>query len=606
MIRFVLIALVFGGLAWSADSTLPEVHSVEAGEQFVTVRSSGISLHYLGRLQTAPVPTEKTREFVFRIPRHPEPASGRHARIPVDVAGVFLNGIPIYNQFEAVSWNAANIWHYDPVAMNNDASHPAEGSLERTAAETGSKSPLLGFALDGYPVYGPWYEGRRMRPGYRLRQISRRESLPDGKQLTPEQYGPEVDASAPLGTFAEDYEYVAGAGDLDEFNGRFAKTPEYPGGTYAYFLASGEDGRLAYPYLIGPRFYGQVNVGAPAFHEIGRQRIVLRADTPRLTAGLAVRFQLEATDTAGEAIRDFEFVHEKPIHLMVVSADLEEFAHIHPELTAADSYEVSYTFAHGGSYRFWADYSLPGEAPRVESFDVTVDGPPRPAVRLVGSALTGTAGTLRVQVVPAKPLRAGEDIPITLKLSGAEQLVPYLGAWAHVVIVSEDLKTFAHAHPLETAVTMSAVHTHVVAGPPPGEVRIVTSFPHAGLYKLWAQFQLENEVLTLPFVLRVAGSAAKTMQTKTPATPLGAVKIAVSQRGYEPARLELPAGKPITLAFVRDSSPGCGSEVVFPALGIRRALPPGQTVLVELPAQAGGQIAFSCGMGMFKGVIVAR
>ena len=54
----------------------------------------------------------------------------------------------------------------------------------------------------------------------------------------PGQYGPDVSASDPAGTFMEDYEYRAGSGDLDEFNGRFAITPEYPAGTYAYFLST--------------------------------------------------------------------------------------------------------------------------------------------------------------------------------------------------------------------------------------------------------------------------------------------------------------------------------------------------------------------------------
>ena len=48
-----------------------------------------------------------------------------------------------------------------------------------------------------------------------------------------------------------------GAGDLDEHNGRFAVTPEFPEGTYAYFLATADDGRMEYPYLIGPTYKGE-------------------------------------------------------------------------------------------------------------------------------------------------------------------------------------------------------------------------------------------------------------------------------------------------------------------------------------------------------------
>jgi hypothetical protein len=61
-----------------------------------------------------------------------------------------------------------------------------------------------------------------------------------------------------LGYYAEDYEYVKGLGDLDEHNGRFAVTPEYPNGTYAYYVTINADGSSAYPYTLGPTYYGVV------------------------------------------------------------------------------------------------------------------------------------------------------------------------------------------------------------------------------------------------------------------------------------------------------------------------------------------------------------
>jgi plastocyanin domain-containing protein len=124
------------------------------------------------------------------------------------------------------------------------------------------------------------------------------------------------------------------------------------------------------------------------------------------------------------------------------------------------------------------------------------------------------------------------------------------------------------------------------------------------LYKLWAQFQQSGKVLTVPFVVDAA--AAAPAATAAEIIPEGAIRILVTQHGYQPARLEVPAGKPLTLAITRTSEPNCGSEIVFPSLKIREALPLGRTVLVQLPAQEAGEIAFSCGMGMFRGMIVAR
>lgn len=92
---------------------------------------------------------------------------------------------------------------------------------------------LLGWAFDGFPIYGPsgfsdaWdqeSEVRELRTSYQLKSGDR-PSPPDGP-------GEEYD-----GTFGLDYEYIAGSGDLDECNGRFGVTPEYPQGTYYYVVS---------------------------------------------------------------------------------------------------------------------------------------------------------------------------------------------------------------------------------------------------------------------------------------------------------------------------------------------------------------------------------
>jgi hypothetical protein len=377
--------------------------------------------------------------------------------VPTDVIGAFVNGLPIYNQFEALSWNGANLWHYDAVALSKA---PA-GLLEHLIPNGTKHSPLIGFALDGFPVYGP----SGYVSSYRLRTITQRRTWPDGTQLTPEQYGPDVTPTNPLGTYAEDYEYVAGSGDLDEFNGRFVKTAEYPEGTYAYFMTNDGEGKLAFPYLIGPRFYGHVPQPTIPWYAIGTG---LSASVRQIRAGQAVTFRIETA-------RHFEYVHERPVHFLIASEDLMEFAHIHPELTAEDSYQVSWTFAHGGRYRIWLDYSLPGEAPRVDPFDVTVAGAPRVTEEPAQSS------SLCVKLNAAKPLRAGVDIPITLSLSGeTESLQPYLGAWAHVIVIGEHWRSFAHAHPVEQTPGFSFAHTHAIAGPAPGEIHIVTNFPWRG------------------------------------------------------------------------------------------------------------------------------
>ena len=95
-----------------------------------------------------------------------------------------------------------------------------------------------------------------MRSGYQLRNITARTHHADGTDVDD---GPVVGGNYFLGYFREDYEWTQGPGPeyLDEHNGRFCITPEYPNGTYAYFATVDENWNSAYPYAVGPTFYGQ-------------------------------------------------------------------------------------------------------------------------------------------------------------------------------------------------------------------------------------------------------------------------------------------------------------------------------------------------------------
>lgn len=78
------------------------------------------------------------------------------------------------------------------------------------------------------------------------------------------------------------------------------------------------------------------------------------------------------------------------------------------------------------------------------------------------------------------------------------------------------------------------------------------------------------------------------------------------EKGYRPARLTARAGSPVRVTFLRNETAGCSKEVVFPGLGIRRALPTGERVTIDLPPLAAGIVPFTCGMGMLKGGIDVR
>jgi plastocyanin domain-containing protein len=83
------------------------------------------------------------------------------------------------------------------------------------------------------------------------------------------------------------------------------------------------------------------------------------------------------------------------------------------------------------------------------------------------------------------------------------------------------------------------------------------------------------------------------------------VEVVVDQ-AYQPSRIEVAPGERVRLRFVRRGYGGCTREVVFPTLGLRRELPTGQPVVVELPALPAGETPFQCGMNMVRGVVVVR
>ena len=110
----------------------------------------------------------------------------------------------------------------------------------------------------------------------------------------------------------------------------------------------------------------------------------------------------------------------------------------------------------------------------------------------------------------------------------------------------------------------------------------MTSFPAAGLYKLWVQFRVAGKVKTLPFVARV--EAATGNRSARAQIPGDAIQIRITPGGFEPPRIEIPAGKGMTLAFLRSGAPNCGGKVVFPDLGLSREVPLGGVAVVEIPA----------------------
>ena len=116
--------------------------------------------------------------------------------------------------------------------------HGLPTGLMRQANISGREMQLIGWASDGFPVYSKFGRSDAMNAASALRVMNpsfRMKANPDA--------GRPAISLIPMGAFGQDYEYVAGLGDLDECNGRFDVTPEFPKGIYHYYATD------AYPYV---------------------------------------------------------------------------------------------------------------------------------------------------------------------------------------------------------------------------------------------------------------------------------------------------------------------------------------------------------------------
>ncbi len=357
-------------------------------------------------------------------------------------------------------------------------------------------------------------------------------------------------------------------------------------------------------------------------------RAEFKTEPANIEAGKETKLIFTVKDKQGAVVKDLPLVHEKPMHLLAVSRDLAEFYHIHPEPQADGSYAVAHTFPNGGTYRLYADFTPKDSKQVVEQIDLKVAGAERAKVALTpDTKFEKAVDGLKIVMKPQGEIKAGNELMLEFAAfdektnKPATDLQNYLGELAHFVIISEDMQDFVHAHPMSKSEHDSMKKTdagdHKADGHTHGtekvetksesqsEVAAHTAFPRSGLYKIWAQFQRDDQIITVPFTVNVKADNQKA-EIKAANVPAGAVKVTVSKNGYEPSEIKLEKGKPVKLAFYRAAAENCGGEVVFSKLNITRKLPVGETVLVEFTPEEAGEISFACGMNMMKGKVLVQ
>ena len=213
--------------------------------------------------------------------------------------------------------------------------------------------------------------------------------------------------------------------------------------------------------------------------------------TPELLQpGCDAVLTLRALDpVTGASAKRFQIVHEKLIHLFVVSENLKFFAHIHPVLQTDGSFVQEVRLPYGGMYRLLADFYPSGSVPQLAVGTIFVAGRSAPAHLSPALAPCKSANlTAGLRLDPEQPL-AGLETTLFFSLNPSAGLQPYLGAWAHMLAASEDLIDLLHLHPI-SADGKSHMQFNII-------------FPRAGLYRVWTQVQREDVVNTLVFNIPV-------------------------------------------------------------------------------------------------------
>ncbi len=299
---------VAGNSTAIVDATLANVQTVQYSTNNVYVSTKGIPAYITGPFLDGNPSLASSQNAIFKFPLVPTQNTGTATSTGGGNIGVFINGVALFDYRDGVSWKNSTgalaggplggmgdgVWNRDAIVAEKagfDCSkgHPAMGNYHHHQNPSSYKldlnvistictlydadglytidstqhSPLLGYAYDGFPIYGAYGYANtngtggivRMKSSFSLRNITVRTHLYDGTDVTD---GPAVSTNYPLGLFREDYEFIAQTGSdyLDIHNGRFCVTPEYPNGTYCYFTTVDENWNSAYPYAVGPTYYG--------------------------------------------------------------------------------------------------------------------------------------------------------------------------------------------------------------------------------------------------------------------------------------------------------------------------------------------------------------
>lgn len=212
-----------------------------------------------------------------------------------------------------------------------------------------------------------------------------------------------------------------------------------------------------------------------------------------------VKLVINITDNNGKTIDQFDNFQEKPMHLIIVSDDLQAFDHLHPNYQGKGRFETEANFPKAGNYTIFSDYKPTGQKEQVSVLKTQVTGNPSSSEKIDFSTAKTVGNTKVNLVLPTSGLKAGQEAKLTFDLRQVandqpiSDLQPYLGEKGHLVILKQSSpltrQDYIHAHPSKDTSGR--------------KVEFMTSFPQPGKYKLWGQFKRNNQIVIADFWVNV-------------------------------------------------------------------------------------------------------
>jgi len=237
-----------------------------------------------------------------------------------------------------------------------------------------------------------------------------------------------------------------------------------------------------------------------------------------------VNYTFSIVDDQGTTVKDFATVHEKIMHVIIVRKDLQEFQHVHPEFNKiTGKFTLSnLAFPSDGPYRIFPDFTPTSAQMGADGMplgvtlneDVNVGNMANyKAQPLTDTQLGKTFQSYQVQLTPnPTPVTANTSTTLTFAINQAGKpvtnLEKYLGALGHTVVLREGDLEFLHTHALSENISSQN-----------GKVDFAVTFPMAGKYKVFSQFQHQGKILTTDFVVTAENKAAGTKQESPVAAP---------------------------------------------------------------------------------------